>query len=125
MGQALRAQDLVWAKQAGGTNIEQGRGIAVDGSGNSYMTGRFADSATFGSGETNETTLTSAGLSDIFVSLVGGLRLSCGGYASTCDDLWMYRQNARYAGTPLGLIAALSLCLSLPMGQALRAQDLV
>ena len=60
--------DLVWAKRAGGTSNDQGRGIAVDGSGNSFVTGSFQDPATFGPGETNETTLTSAGGSDIFVA---------------------------------------------------------
>ena len=68
MSQALRAQDLVWAKRAGGTSFDGGQGIALDGSGNSYVTGTFVDSATFGPGETNETTLTSAGLIDIFVA---------------------------------------------------------
>ena len=67
MSPALRAQDLVWAKRAGGTRTDLGRGIAVDGSGNSYVTGKFSLSATFGPGETNETTLTGAGLDDIFV----------------------------------------------------------
>ena len=65
---ALRAQDLVWAKRAGGTTSDSGRGIAVDGSGNSYVTGEFFGAATFGPGETNATTLTSAGGDDIFVA---------------------------------------------------------
>ena len=70
MSQALQAQDLVWAKRAGagGASFDQGLGIAVDGSGNSYVTGHFVGSATFGPGETNETTLTSAGFDDIFVA---------------------------------------------------------
>ncbi len=53
---------LVWAKRAGGTGSDFGRGTAVDGSGNSYVTGFFgafgSAAATFGPGETNETTLT-------------------------------------------------------------------
>ena len=59
---------LVWAKRAGGTSTDQGHGLAVDGLGNSYVTGDFDGSATFGPGETNETTLTSAGNRDIFVA---------------------------------------------------------
>ena len=68
MSPALRAQDLVWAKRAGGIRTDYGNGIAVDGAGNSYVTGAFYDSATFGPGEANETTLTSAGSLDIFVA---------------------------------------------------------
>ena len=68
MSPALRAQDLVWAERAGGTSADFGFGIAVDGAGNSYVTGEFQGSATFGPGETNETTLTSAGDRDIFVA---------------------------------------------------------
>jgi len=46
--------------------------IAVDGSGNSYVTGKFSGSATFGPGETNETTLVSAGFVDIFIAKISG-----------------------------------------------------
>ncbi|TDI81908.1 MAG: hypothetical protein E2O79_07165, partial [Caldithrix sp.] len=59
---------LLWAKQAGGSELGQGFGIAVDGSGNSYITGIFEGVATFGAGEANETTLTSAGSRDIFIA---------------------------------------------------------
>ena len=31
--------DLVWAKRAGGADRDGGRDIAVDGSGNAYVTG--------------------------------------------------------------------------------------
>jgi len=54
----------LWAKQAGGTSGDSGNGIAVDANGNSYITGGFKESATFGT-----TTLTSSGYYDydIFV----------------------------------------------------------
>ena len=53
----------LWAKQAGGTSDDYGNGIAVDTNGNSYVTGYFSESATFGT-----TTLTSSGDIDIFVA---------------------------------------------------------
>ncbi len=56
----------LWAKQVGGTNKDSGSGIAVDANGNSYVTGEFSASATFGT-----TTLTSSGGSDIFVANAG------------------------------------------------------
>ena len=64
--------DLLWAKRAGGTSNDSGCGIAVDGSGISFVTGDFPSSATFGPGEANETTLASAGDRDIFVAKYGG-----------------------------------------------------
>ena len=61
--------DLVWAKRAGVTGGALGNAIAVDGSGNSYVTGFFQSSATFGPEETNETILTSAGsFGEVFVA---------------------------------------------------------
>jgi len=53
----------LWAKKAGGTDYDVGFGIAVDANGNSYVTGNFRGSATFGT-----TTLTSSGYADIFVA---------------------------------------------------------
>ena len=35
----VQSQDFVWAQQMGGTGVDQGLGVAVDGSGNVYTTG--------------------------------------------------------------------------------------
>jgi len=56
--------NVVWAKRAGGSNIDMPYGIAVSASGNSYVTGYFASATiTFGS-----TTLTNAGSYDMFIA---------------------------------------------------------
>jgi len=61
---------LAWAKQAGGTGNADGsgRGIAALSDGSSVVTGAFWNDVTFGAGEANETTLSSAGDWDIFVA---------------------------------------------------------
>jgi hypothetical protein len=59
---------LLWAIQAGGTDIDEGRDIATTERGDSYLTGFFTGTATFGQDEPNETTLTSAGSLDTFVT---------------------------------------------------------
>jgi hypothetical protein len=78
IGSAARAQELLWATQAGADNSnmssDEGLGIATtERGGYSYVTGFFRGTATFGEatfgeGEPNETTLTSAGNDDIFVA---------------------------------------------------------
>ncbi|MDD4310381.1 MAG: SBBP repeat-containing protein, partial [Candidatus Cloacimonetes bacterium] len=58
-----QTEDWVWAKQTGGTGSDYGKAIASDASGNNYVTGYFAGTATFGS-----TSLTSSGGYDIFIT---------------------------------------------------------
>lgn len=60
------SSNWLWAKKAGGSEIEEGYGIAIDSSGNCYVTGSFQGSAAFGS-----STLTSSGSNDIFVAKYG------------------------------------------------------
>jgi Domain of unknown function (DUF4114)/Beta-propeller repeat len=56
-------KNVLWAQKLGGTLTDFGFGITVDGAGNSYATGYFSGTATFGS-----TTLTSAGNEDAFIT---------------------------------------------------------
>jgi uncharacterized delta-60 repeat protein len=60
---------LAWAKRAGGAYWEDyGYGITRLSDNSTVVTGMFADSATFGSGEPNEIILTCAGYTDIFIA---------------------------------------------------------
>jgi gliding motility-associated-like protein len=53
----------VWAVKAGGTASDRGLSIKTDNAGNSYITGYFYGSATFGS-----VTINSAGAQDVFIA---------------------------------------------------------
>jgi hypothetical protein len=75
---------LSWAVQAGGSFNDEGRGIALDNSGNIFLTGYFYDTATFGTH-----TITSFGNQDIFVSKLDndGNWLWCAGAGGTSMDM--------------------------------------
>ena len=70
LSSSAQAQEgnLIWAKRAGGTGPDDAYRLFVDGAGNSYVTGEFSATATFGAGGPNATTLTSAGATDIFLA---------------------------------------------------------
>ncbi|MDQ3112069.1 MAG: hypothetical protein M3R17_19465, partial [Bacteroidota bacterium] len=55
-----------WMQSAGGPTIDQGMDVAVDGAGNTYVTGYFTSAAAFGS-----TTLSSSGIDDVFLAKLG------------------------------------------------------
>ncbi len=59
---------LDWAKQAGGNDYDAGNGISTLSDGSALVTGYFYRTAVFGEGETNQTSLTSAGYSGIFIA---------------------------------------------------------
>ena len=68
------AGNFLWAKAMGGSSIDTGQGVAVDGAGNVYTTGFFQGTADFdpGPGTQNRT---SAGSSDIFLARLTGDRV--------------------------------------------------
>jgi len=87
-----------WASRAGAANgIDMGRAIAMDGNGNIYVTGQFANTADFGS-----YSLTSNGMEDIFVAKLdqngiwqwavsaGGTGFDMGGDISIDDNENLY-----------------------------------
>jgi len=94
-----------WAVKAGGAGSCRGLAIKTDAAGNSYVTGYFNGSATFGA-----TTLTSAGLQDVFIAkydntgkllwaVSAGGTLSDIGNAITIDNSGNVLVTGEFAGT--------------------------
>ncbi len=81
------AGQVVWAKTAGGVDNDYGDGIALDASGNSFITGRFQQSALFGSFPIENL---NSGVSDVFVAK----------YSSLGEILWV--NNAGDGGVDAG-----------------------
>jgi hypothetical protein len=93
MTPATLAQELAWVRDMGGTGYDFGYGIAVGATGNTYVTGIFQGTATFGT-----FTLTAAGGAsdyDIFVE-----KLDSAGVVQ-----WARRMGGASADTPIGGVA--------------------
>ncbi len=59
---------LQWARFDGGTGDDRGQALAIGPSGGIHVAGRFGGTATFGSGQANQTAISSAGATDIFIA---------------------------------------------------------
>jgi ELWxxDGT repeat protein len=79
-----------WVVKAGGSSSDNGMGIAVDSSGNAYVTGYFLGTATFGN-----TSLTSNGGSDAFIGQVDS------------SGNWVWANNGGGTGSDEGTSIAL------------------
>lgn len=58
-----------WAKRAGGAGSDRGYGLSALPTGSSAVTGYYSGAATFGPGEADEVSWSSAGQRDVFVAL--------------------------------------------------------
>ena len=116
--------EFCWVSSSGGPGADAGYAIAVDGAGNSYVTGSFEGNATFAT-----TNLTSQGLSDVFVAKydssgsllwarqAGGTNADAGfGIAvdaqGNCYVTGYFSGNADFSGTNLKTTGAYDLFLA-------------
>jgi hypothetical protein len=100
---------LVWAKNIGGTSNDVGRAIALDGSGNVFITGEYRTTADFNPGGT-AINLTSVGNGDVFIAeysnagscllakSVGGPSLDAG-YGIGVDGVGLITVTGQYIDT--------------------------
>jgi hypothetical protein len=84
---------LLWAVRAGGTGPDRGNGVAVDESGNVYVTGDFFGSAAFESIGGPTLSVTSSGSIDAFVAK----------YDPSGKCLWVQKDGGLYADHGAGV----------------------
>ena len=102
--------NFVWAKSMGGTGREVGYFLALDAVGNVYTTGEYTDTVDFDPGS-GTFTLTSEGISDIFVSKLdangnfawaksmGGLNEFTVSYCIALDEAGNVYTTGKFKGT--------------------------
>ncbi|MCC7301041.1 MAG: SBBP repeat-containing protein [Bacteroidia bacterium] len=78
----ISAQSWVWSNRLGGNGYDEGTSVAVDAAGNSYITGFFQDTATFGSFQ-----LISGGDNDVFIAK----------YDPSGNCLWAKKGSGQFA----------------------------
>lgn len=82
---------LLWVQSIGGTDGDSGQQVAVDGSGNVYVTGSFGGTANFGT-----ITKTAAGTYDMFVAKYDPVA-----------EVWRWVQTVGHTGISIGRAIAL------------------
>jgi len=83
---------LLWAKRYGGSTADEGKAIAIDASGQIYVTGTF-QSATINFGSTMLNNFFSAGVNNAFIAK----------FYSPGDALWAHAINGRSSGQGIAL----------------------
>lgn len=64
-----QSQNFQWANGFGGTNVDEGRSVTIDGAGNVYATGSFAGTADFDPSAATATLLSNGGVQpDIYIA---------------------------------------------------------
>lgn len=118
---------LLWLRQVRGPEVVDGRALGVSPDGRSvYLAGHFLDSAstpddvTAGLGETNETTLTSAGLFDIYLAsfTTGFIPCSSQTRPASADSEF---NNYEPAPVPIGATPQLGVCRSTGLSRQCNA----
>ncbi len=83
------AGDLIWARRAGGTGLDEARAVAALFDGRIAVTGSFSGTAVFGPGQARQTSLVSAGATDTFLARFDatGLLVEATGAGGPTDDV--------------------------------------
>jgi hypothetical protein len=87
-----------WLRQISGPDFVLSSDVATDAAGNAFITGSFYETITFGAGEPGETSLTSAGSTDLFVAC----------YSASGAFIWARRAGSEGSDAGSGIAANLA-----------------